>query len=62
MLAWALRLDAIETDAPLDTALAGRLTVAAEAAGYRVDRLRELLSQSAPKATKATKARLQRRP
>ena len=62
MLAWALRLDAIETDAPPDTALAGRLTVAAEAAGYRVDRLRELLSESAPKAAKPAKARRQRRP
>jgi glycosidase len=55
LLAWALRLDAIETDAPPDAALADRFTVAAEAAGYRVDRLREVLSGPAPKPTKPTK-------
>ncbi|HEX6399184.1 MAG TPA: alpha-amylase, partial [Actinomycetota bacterium] len=48
-LTWAARLDAIETDAPPDTALADRLLGAADAAGYRVDRLRAALSASAPR-------------
>ena len=55
LLVWALRLDAIETNAPPDAALADRFTVAAEAAGYRVDRLREVLSGPDPKPTKPTK-------
>jgi hypothetical protein len=62
MLAWAMRLDAIDADAgiPAEPApagarekvgavsgepdLAGRLTTAAEAAGYRIDRLRDALA------------------
>ncbi len=39
LLAWAERLDALEGHAA--TGLAERLTAAAEAAGYRLDRLRE---------------------
>jgi hypothetical protein len=36
---WAIRLDAIETAREADTGLVDRLATAAEAAGYRVDRL-----------------------
>ena len=46
LLSWALRLDAIETGALTDTALADRLLAAAEAAGYRVDRLQAALGES----------------
>ena len=43
LLAWAVRLDAIETGEPPDTVLAGRLTAAAGAAGYDLARLRASL-------------------
>ena len=39
LLEWAVRLDAIETGAPADHALVARLVTAADAAGYRLDRL-----------------------
>ena len=51
LLGWAVRLDAIESDAPPGPArgpdLATRFTTAAAAAGYRVDRLRLALSPGA---------------
>ncbi len=52
LLAWAVRLDAIETGTPPDTAIADRLLAAAEAASYRVDRLRARLSEAAPRPRK----------
>jgi hypothetical protein len=61
LLAWAVRLDAIETGAPPDTALPDRLLAAAEEAGYRVDRLREALSEPAPRPPTSTKPPTQRR-
>ena len=48
LLAWAVRIDAVETGAPPDGAIADRLLAMAEAAGYRVDRLRATLSEAAP--------------
>jgi hypothetical protein len=57
LLAWAARLDAIESGAPPDTAFADRLTAAADAAGYRVDRLRAALSAPAPKGSSRQKRR-----
>jgi hypothetical protein len=39
LLEWAVRLDAVETGRPPDRRLVTRLSRAAEAAGYRVDRL-----------------------
>ena len=51
LLAWAQRLDAIETGAPADTALATRLLAAAEAAGYRLSALREALAEPDTKRT-----------
>jgi glycosidase len=50
LLAWAVRLDAIDTGAPPDSALADRLLAAAESAGYQVDRLRAVLGGSPPTA------------
>jgi ferric-dicitrate binding protein FerR (iron transport regulator) len=48
VLAWVVRLDTIDAPdaaaAALDARIAARLADAAEAAGYRVDRLREALS------------------
>nr|MBA2300767.1 hypothetical protein [Chloroflexota bacterium] len=49
LLAWAGRLDAIESGSPPDTAFAYRLLAAAETASYRVDRLRAALSASPAK-------------
>jgi hypothetical protein len=43
LLSWAVRLDALETGAQPDTTLADRLLAAAEAADYRVDRMRAAL-------------------
>jgi len=59
LLAWAVRLDALETGTPRDTATADRLLAAAKTAGYRVDRMRAALSgpamrQSSTAKTKAT--------
>jgi hypothetical protein len=57
LLSWAVRLDMI--DAPDDRTAAAsvraaaRLADAAEATGYRVDRLREVLAVSAPKSRAA---------
>jgi hypothetical protein len=39
LLAWAVRLDAIETGRPVETALVDRLAAAAAAADYRLDRM-----------------------
>jgi glycosidase len=55
LLAWAGRLDAIETGAPVDTTVADRLLAATDAAGYRVDRLRAALAAAAPKRTTAAR-------
>jgi hypothetical protein len=52
LLAWALRLDAIETGAPPDHAVADRLLAVAEAASYRVDQIRATLSETAPRPMK----------
>ncbi len=52
LLAWALRLDAIETGTPPETATTEHLLAMAEAASYRVDRLRATLSETAPGPTK----------
>jgi hypothetical protein len=56
VLRWAVRLDAIEageTAIPATgEALVARLTAAADASGYRVDRLREALADRSP-ATRA---------
>jgi hypothetical protein len=49
LLAWAARLDAIETGSSPDTALADRLLAAARTAEYRVDRMRAALSGAAVK-------------
>jgi glycosidase len=49
LLAWAVRLDALETSRPADTAIADRLLAAAETAGYRVDRTLAALSGPAAK-------------
>jgi glycosidase len=49
LLTWAGRLDAIRSDSPPDTAFADRLLAAAEAAGYRLDRLRAALSAAPAK-------------
>jgi len=43
LLAWAARLDALETGTPPDTAFADRLLAAAKTADYRVDRTRAAL-------------------
>jgi glycosidase len=55
LLAWAVRLDAIDAEGAAAIAssarVAARLADAAEAAGYRIDRLRELLGSPGP-ATK----------
>jgi hypothetical protein len=48
MILWAVRLDAIDVTTPPKRDLVARLSAAAEAAGYRVDRLRAMLA--APKA------------
>jgi glycosidase len=50
LLAWASRLDAVETGSAPDEATAARLLAAAEAAGYRVEALRAALAP-APRAT-----------
>jgi glycosidase len=60
LLAWAVRLDTIESDAPgsaaASSAIARRLSAAAEAAGYRVDRLRTALAETtAPAAPKRSR-------
>ena len=58
LLAWAQRLDAIETGAPADTALRTRLLEAAETAGYRLSALRAALAEPDPKRTpRAPKSR-----
>ena len=51
LLAWAQRLDAIETGAPADTALTTRLLAAAETAGYRLSALRAALAEPDTKRT-----------
>jgi hypothetical protein len=60
LLAWAQRLDAIETGASADTALATRLLTAAETAGYRLSALRAALAEAdtkrTPRAPKSRKA------
>ena len=52
LLAWAVRLDTIESDAPASaaasSAIAKRLSDATETAGYRVDRLRAALTPPKP--------------
>ena len=53
----ALRLDAIETGAPPDTAVAELLTATAADAAYRIDRLRAALSARAPKGPSRQKRR-----
>ena len=54
LLGWAVRLDAIDAETPraaaASSAVAARLSAAAEAAGYRVDRMRTALA--APPAAK----------
>ena len=54
LLGWAVRLDAIDAETPraaaASSAVAARLSAAAEAAGYRVDRMRMALA--APPAAK----------
>jgi hypothetical protein len=58
MLRWAARLDALDAGKALPArppAWETRLSEAAEAAGYRVDRLRELLAPSATGSPRATK-------
>jgi glycosidase len=58
LLAWAVRLDALDSGAPADTALPGRLVAAAAAAADNVDRLREALSEPGSKLrTKRTTPR-----
>jgi len=58
LLAWAARLDAIEAGTePADTILTARLAAAAEAAGYRVDRLLATLSGPKPARPATTAAR-----
>ena len=54
MLQWAVRLDAIEAvgSAKTRSDLAGRLSTAAAAAGYRVDRLRAALAPVPPRPKK----------
>jgi glycosidase len=54
MLDWATRLDAIEANLVPDDKLPRRLMAAAEAAGYRVDRLREVLAPPRSSTTGAT--------
>jgi hypothetical protein len=49
LLAWAARLDALETGTPPYTATADRLLAAARTADYRVDRMRAALSGTAGK-------------
>jgi hypothetical protein len=60
LLVWAVRLDALEGRAAPDRSTADRLTAAAEAAGYRVDRLRAALSEPAPKVPTVPKASSQK--
>ncbi len=62
LLAWAQRLDAIETGAPPDSALTDRLLAAAEAAGYRLDRLRAALSEPPAAARTRSTSRRPTRP
>ncbi len=56
LLAWAVRLDAIDAETPraaaASSAVAARVAAAAESAGYRVDRMRTALA--APRAAKPT--------
>jgi hypothetical protein len=61
-LSWAQRLDTIETGAPADPAHTSRLLAAAEAAGYRVDRLRAALSESDPAVRSPSRSRRATRP
>ena len=64
MLRWAARLDAVEAGKAPPTRLppyVKRLTEAAATAGYRVDRLRELLAPT-PVATKAAGQEAARKP
>ncbi len=61
-LSWAQRLDTIQTGAPADPARTSRLLAAAEAAGYRVDRLRAALSESRPAARSRSTSRRATRP
>jgi hypothetical protein len=61
LLIWAQRLDKIEGSAPADPRLTARLLAAAEATGYRVDRLRAALSESPPaEQTRSTSRRASR--
>jgi hypothetical protein len=62
LLSWALRLDALDTGAPSDSALAKRVLQAAEAAAYRVDALRAALSEPGPARTKRRKRATPQRP
>jgi hypothetical protein len=57
MLAWAARLDALSGRVKPDAGFVARLMAAAEAAGYRVDRLAETLAAPAPAAAKPAAAR-----
>jgi hypothetical protein len=59
LLAWAVRLDAIETEGAPDGRLVDRLMLAAEAAGYDVARLRAAL---APTAQPTPKPRTKSKP
>ena len=49
LLAWAVRLDALDSGSPADIGLPDRLLAAAATADYNVDRLREALTEPAPK-------------
>jgi len=55
MLRWAVRLDAIDGSAPAKDDLVARLSTAAEAADYRVDRLRAALAAPAARTAKASR-------
>jgi glycosidase len=55
LLAWSGRLDAIRSGSPPDMAFADRLLAAAEAAGYRVDRLRAALSTAPAEPTDSSR-------
>ena len=61
LLTWAVRLDRIDATDPRAAAtsarIAAHLSDAAEAAGYRVDRLRERLGAPAPKPGTSTRPR-----
>jgi hypothetical protein len=66
LLAWAQRLETIETGTGGDPALAERLLTAAEKAGYRIDRIRAELADpdatpsSGPRSARPPKARRER--